>query len=72
MTQVEQFDAAHGDKVVALHVNFDGSRILTASVDHRIKVWMRDSDTGELRLLDMFKAHDGDVKDVRPHSLVRY
>ena len=64
MTKVEQFDAVHGDKVVALHVNFDGSRVLTASVDHRIKVWNRDEHTGELKLLDVFKAHDGDVKDV--------
>ena len=64
MTHIEQFDASHNDKVVALHVNFDGTRILTASIDHRIKVWTRDSSTGELTLLDVFKAHDGDVKDV--------
>lgn len=65
MTLVEQFDAFHNDKVVALHVNFDGTRVLTASVDHRIKVWTRDQINGELTLLDVFKAHDGDVKDVR-------
>jgi nucleoporin SEH1 len=64
MTRVEQLDASHNDKVVALHVNFDGSRVLTASIDHRIKVWNRDSDSGELKLLDTFKAHDGDIKDV--------
>jgi nucleoporin SEH1 len=64
MTTISQFTASHADKVIALHINFDGTRVLTASVDHRIKVWTRDPTTASLKLLDIFKAHDGDVKDV--------
>ena len=65
MEEVEQFEPGHDDRVVVLHTNFDGSRMLTASIDHRVKVWGRDENTGERTLVDTFTAHDGDVRDVR-------
>ena len=64
MDEVEQFDPNHEDRVTVLHTNFDGSRILTASIDHRVKVWDRDPVTGEKTLVETFTAHDADIRDV--------
>lgn len=71
MDGIDQFEPAHEDRVTVLSANFDGSRILTASTDHRIKVWSRDSDSGERKLIETFTAHDADIRDVstrRPHQ----
>lgn len=64
MDEVEQFEPDHEDRVTVLHSNYDGSRILTASVDHRVKVWNRDATTGERTLVETFTAHDADIRDV--------
>lgn len=64
MAPTQPFDAGHNDRVTAVHANFYGTRILTASIDHRIKVWERDPKTGERTLLDTFTAHDADIRDV--------
>lgn len=66
MDGAEQFEAGHEDRVTVLHSNYDGSRILTASIDHRIKVWDRDPTTGERSLVETFTAHDADIRDVCP------
>ncbi len=65
MGQTEEFEPAHDDRVTALHVNYDGSRILTASIDHRVKVWNVDRKTGERTLIDTFTAHDADIRDAK-------
>lgn len=65
MDEIDQFEPAHEDRVTVLSTNFDGTRILTASTDHRIKVWSRDGNTGERKLLETFTAHDADIRDVR-------
>lgn len=65
MGKAEEFETGHQDRVTVLHTNFNGTRILTASIDHRIKVWHRDSKTGERTLIDTFTAHDADIRDVR-------
>jgi WD40 repeat protein len=64
MEEVIQFDPGHDDRVSALHANYDGSRILTASIDHRIKVWARDEQSGQRSLIETFTAHDADIRDV--------
>lgn len=64
MAQVDEFESGHHDRVTVLHVNFDGSRILTASADHRVKVWERDPETGQRTLTDTWTAHDADIRDV--------
>ncbi|ERF76745.1 hypothetical protein EPUS_02284 [Endocarpon pusillum Z07020] len=65
MTQADEFDPAHADRVTVLHVNFTSTRILTASADHRIKVWERDAESGEQILTDTWTAHDADIRDAK-------
>ena len=64
MAKTTSFDPSHSDRVTTVHVNFNGTKILTASIDHRIKVWSREPRTGERTLLDTFTAHDADIRDV--------
>lgn len=64
MGRSTEFVTGHHDRVTVLHTNFNGTRILTASIDHRIKVWQRDPKTGERTLIDTFTAHDADIRDV--------
>lgn len=64
MGKAEEFETGHQDRVTVLHTNFNGTRILTASIDHRIKVWDRNVKTGERTLIDTFTAHDSDIRDV--------
>lgn len=71
MSSLKEFDAEHHDRVTAIDVNFDGTRILTASIDHRIKVWTRERD-GSKTLLDTFTAHDADIRDVSRHFFKRF
>ena len=65
MDDIDQFEPAHEDRVTVLDANFDGTRLLTASTDHRVKVWSRDPKTGERKLIETFTAHDADIRDVR-------
>ncbi|OAG35103.1 hypothetical protein AYO21_10718 [Fonsecaea monophora] len=65
MGKSSAFDPGHHDRVTVVHTNFNGTLILTASIDHRIKVWERDPKTGERKLLDTFTAHDSDVRDAK-------
>ncbi|KEF59272.1 uncharacterized protein A1O9_04116 [Exophiala aquamarina CBS 119918] len=65
MAKASEFATGHHDRVTVLHTNFDASRILTGSIDHRIKVWNRDPKTGERTLLDTFTAHDSDIRDAK-------
>ena len=66
---VEELEPGHQDRVTALRVNFDGTRILSAAADHRVKVWERNTSTGRRTLTDTWTAHDADVRDVRRPSL---
>jgi hypothetical protein len=66
----EPFETGHNDRVTVVHSNFNGTKILTGSIDHRVKVWERDRRTGERTLLDTFTAHDADIRDVSCSSLV--
>jgi WD40 repeat protein len=63
------FDAGHRDLVTVTKFNYYGNRIVTASSDHRMKVW--DQKDGEWQLTDTWRAHDAEIRDVRfPPSLV--
>ncbi|KAJ5784866.1 uncharacterized protein N7503_010078 [Penicillium pulvis] len=55
------FDAGHRDIVTVTKFNFYGNRIVTASADHRMKVW--DMKDGQWQLLDTWKAHDAEIRD---------
>jgi WD40 repeat protein len=64
MATVDDFEPGHQDRVTVLHINFDGTRILTASADHRVKVWERNAQTGQRTLTETWTAHDADIRDV--------
>jgi nucleoporin SEH1 len=64
MAGSELVETGHNDRVTVVHSNFDGTKLLTGSIDHRIKVWEVDPKTKERKLLDTFTAHDADIKDV--------
>lgn len=64
MTATEDVESGHLDRVTALHINYDGSKLLTASIDHRFKVWNIDRATGERTLIETVTAHDADIRDV--------
>lgn len=56
------FDAGHRDLVTVTKFNFYGNRIVTASSDHRMKVWDQRDD--EWQLVDTWRAHDAEIRDV--------
>jgi len=55
----------HLDLVLATSFNHYGTRMATASSDHRIKVWDRNDKTGQWVVIDVWTAHDAEVTDVR-------
>ncbi|KAL4931289.1 putative nuclear pore protein (SEH1) [Aspergillus undulatus] len=55
------FDAGHRDLVTVTKFNFYGNRIVTASSDHRMKVW--DQKDNEWQLTDTWRAHDAEIRD---------
>ena len=62
------FDAGHRDLVSVTKFNFYGNRIVTASTDHRMKVW--DMKDGQWRLMDTWRAHDAEIRDVRASDAI--
>lgn len=56
------FDAGHRDLVTVTKFNFYGNRIVTASSDHRMKVW--DLKDNQWQLVDTWRAHDAEIRDV--------
>ncbi|RMZ75461.1 hypothetical protein DV738_g5448, partial [Chaetothyriales sp. CBS 135597] len=65
MEDSDWFEPGHEDRVVVVHANFDGTRFLTGSLDHRIKVWNVNPKTRERSLLDTFTAHDAWIIDAK-------
>ena len=56
------FDAGHRDLVLVTKFSYYGNRIVTASSDHRMKVW--DQKDGQWQLTDTWRAHDAEIRDV--------
>ncbi|KAI9693024.1 MAG: epoxide hydrolase, soluble (sEH) [Bathelium mastoideum] len=57
------FDHGHKDLVLAIDYNLYGTRMVTASSDHTLRVWDKQGDAWELT--DSWKAHDAEVTDVK-------
>jgi WD40 repeat protein len=58
-------DHGHEDMITAMKHNFDGTRFLTASSDHRVKVYHKvEGSDDEMVLDDTWTAHDAEVRDV--------
>lgn len=58
----QTFAHGHQDLVLAVDFNYFGTRMVTASSDHRLKVWDRKDDAWTL--IDSWKAHDAEITDV--------
>ncbi|GAB7363694.1 hypothetical protein MBLNU230_g4262t1 [Neophaeotheca triangularis] len=64
-TGFHRFSHGHQDLVLAIAYNFYGTRLATASSDHRVKVWDLQDRTGEWTVTDVWRAHDAEVTDVK-------
>lgn len=58
-----RFSHGHQDLVLAVDYNFYGTRMATASSDHKLKVWDR-KDEGWI-VTDVWTGHDAEITDVR-------
>jgi WD40 repeat protein len=60
--------------VLAVDFNYFGTRMVTASSDHRLKVWDKKDDSWTL--VESWKAHDAEIVDVsvlsdlQPHASI--
>ncbi|KAF2019474.1 WD40 repeat-like protein [Aaosphaeria arxii CBS 175.79] len=59
----QTFSHGHQDLVLAVDFNYFGTRMVTASSDHRLKVWDKKDDSWSL--VDSWKAHDAEIVDVK-------
>jgi nucleoporin SEH1 len=57
------FEHGHHDLVLAVDFNFYGNRMVTASSDHRLKVWDKKDEIWVP--IDSWRAHDAEVVDVK-------
>jgi WD40 repeat protein len=58
----QTFSHGHQDLVLAVDFNYFGTRMVTASSDHRLKVW--DKKDESWTLVESWKAHDAEIVDV--------
>ena len=64
----QSFDHGHQDLVLAVDYNFYGTRMVTASSDHYLKVWDR-KDT-DWNLIDSWKGHEAEVVGVSMYLII--
>ncbi|KAF9694038.1 hypothetical protein EKO04_007894 [Ascochyta lentis] len=57
------FSHGHQDLVLAVDFNYFGTRMVTASSDHRLKVWDKKDDSWSL--VESWKAHDAEITDAK-------
>jgi nucleoporin SEH1 len=62
MASFQTFSHGHQDLVLAVDFNYFGTRMVTASSDHRLKVW--DKKDESWTLVESWKAHDAEILDV--------
>ncbi|KAI8931245.1 hypothetical protein NX059_011592 [Plenodomus lindquistii] len=63
MAAFQNFSHGHEDLVLAVDFNYFGTRMVTASSDHRLKVWDKKDDSWSL--VESWKAHDAEIVDVK-------
>lgn len=59
----QRYNHGHNDLVLAVDYNFYGTRMVTASSDHHLKVWDRQKDD-EWVVTANWPAHDAEISDV--------
>jgi nucleoporin SEH1 len=57
------FSHGHQDLVLAVDFNYFGTRMVTASSDHRLKIWDKKDDSWSL--VESWKAHDAEITDAK-------
>lgn len=55
----------HHDLILATNYNLYGNRRVTASSDHRLRVWDRDDKSEQWTVTDTWTAHAAEITDVR-------
>ena len=64
MTKIQELETNHYDCITVIDHNLTGKRLLTASADHRVKVYERATVDSEPLLKDTWTAHNADIRDV--------
>ncbi|RYN42137.1 hypothetical protein AA0113_g8005 [Alternaria arborescens] len=59
----QTFSHGHQDLVLAVDFNYFGTRMVTASSDHRAKVWDKKDDSWTL--VESWKAHNAEIIDIK-------
>lgn len=59
-----RFSHGHQDLLLSVSYNFYGTRMASASADHKVKVWDRNEQTGQWIVTDVWTAHDAEVTSV--------
>ena len=62
-TNMSTFQHGSHDLVLAVDFNFYGTRMVTGSADHHLKVWDRKDENWTL--IESWKAHDAEIVDVK-------
>lgn len=55
----------HSDLILATSHNLYGNRRVTASSDHRLRVWDREDKSGQWTITDTWTAHSAEITDVK-------
>ena len=55
----------HADLILATSHNLYGNRRVSASSDHRLRVWDRNEKTGQWTVTDTWTAHSAEITDVK-------
>lgn len=63
----QTFNHGHQDLVLAVDFNYYGTRMATASSDHRLRVWDRKDESWVL--VDGWRGHDAEIVDVSVQCL---
>jgi nucleoporin SEH1 len=64
----QTFSHGHQDLVLAVDFNYFGTRMVTASSDHKLKIHDRKDDSWNL--VDSWRAHDAEIIDVSAQQLL--
>lgn len=59
------FKPKHADRLTVLQLNSDNSKLLTASIDHKVTVYDIDQLTGKRTQIESFTAHDAEIRDAK-------
>ena len=69
MTKIQDFETNHYDRITVVDHDLTGKRLLTASADHRVKVYERATADSDPVLKDTWTAHNADIRDVSRRNI---